>query len=201
MARSERRVCFGHCICASQAPPRPWISVVCNFSASLYQKRRQRTNYFLFLVCSPPASIAPKPAFPTALRHRAIALERRVMRVLHNQRKHPLIVLSPAKLIVACDDPRELGTAIPSRLTGTCARQWEDRTSSLAARRSSETGRNLGAGRAARRLAQYLHDADIPHARSRPRPEHGRIRKRSQTRACPQNHGRRRSPMLHRKFR
>jgi len=39
------------------------------------------------------------------LRHRAMALEHRVMRVLHNQHKQPLIVLSPAKLIVACDDP------------------------------------------------------------------------------------------------
>jgi len=173
----------------------------CATSALASTKKEDSEQITSSFSCSPPASIAPKPAFPTALRHRAIALERRVMRVLHNQRKHPLIVLSPAKLIVACDDPRELGTAIPSRLTGTCARQWEDRTSSLAARRSSETGRNLGAGRAARRLAQYLHDADIPHARSRPRPEHGRIRKRSQTRACPQNHGRRRSPMLHRKFR
>ena len=30
----------------------------------------------------------------------------------------------------------------------------------------------LGARRAAHRLAQYVHDADIPHARSSPRPAH-----------------------------
>ena len=73
------------------------------------------------------------------------------MRGLHNQHKHPLIVLSPAKLIiVACDDPPRAwpgasrSQAHAPRINGpeqmlamtcgaVCSRQWEDRTSSLAA--------------------------------------------------------------------
>ena len=156
-----------------------------NFSATLYQKEGSEQSTSFFLV--PPASIELKPALPKALRHRAIVLERRVMRVLQNQHKHPLIVLSPAKLFVACDDPPRAWHGDPPRLPGTCSTDRRFRPQADAcddARRGmlSAVGRpnivvgsppefkrragHLGARRAARRLAFPARAKE----RAKPRP-------------------------------